>query len=100
MAKTYYVYLLASHSRVIYIGVTSDLRRRIWEHRHGMRSGFASRYRATHLVYFEATNDARSAIRREKEIKGWSRRRKISLIETANAGWLDLAADWFGPEGG
>jgi putative endonuclease len=98
MAKTYYVYLLASHSRVLYTGVTSDLQRRIWEHRHGVRSGFATRYRVHRLVHFETTSDVQSAIRREKEIKGWSRSRKIELVETNNAGWLDLAADWFGPE--
>jgi putative endonuclease len=98
MAKTYYVYLLASHSRVLYTGVTSDLQRRIWEHRHGVRSGFATRYRVHQLVHFETTSDVQSAIRREKEIKGWSRSRKIELVETNNAGWLDLAADWFGPE--
>ena len=100
MPNGYTVYVLASHSRTLYVGVTSDLQRRIWEHRHGLRSGFASRYRTHQLVHFEQTNDVHSAIRREKELKSWSRARKIALIEATNAGWLDLARDWFPDEAG
>jgi putative endonuclease len=100
MPRTYAVYILASRSRTLYVGVTSDLRRRVWEHRHGVKSGFASRYRMYQLVHFEETGDVLSAIRREKELKSWSRARKIALIEAANAGWLDLARDWFPAEAG
>jgi putative endonuclease len=88
-------YILASLSRRLYIGVTNDLVRRIWEHRSGVQVGFTARCRITRLVYFEATPNIRAAIQREKEIKGWSREKKIQLIESTNAGWLDLAHDWF-----
>jgi putative endonuclease len=91
----YYVYIVTNRSRTIYTGVTNDLKRRMWEHKTKAVEGFTSRYRMTQLVYFEATSDVRSAIEREKVIKGWVRRRKIALIETANPGWLDLSADWF-----
>ena len=94
MPRTYYVYILASKSRVLYIGVTGNLLRRLHEHRAAQRPGFTSRYRVTKLVYFESTADVRAAIAREKELKGWSRRRKVELIEHTNAGWLDLASDW------
>ena len=92
--RQFYVYLLASHSRRLYIGVTNDLLRRIAEHREGM-CDFTSRYQITRLMYFETTENAMSAIAREKEIKGWLRRRKIELIEKENPAWQDLAADWF-----
>jgi len=80
MSRTYYVYILASKSRRLYIGVTNDLPRRMWEHK------------IDRLVYFEDTTDVRSAIEREKQLKGWRREKKISLIETINAAWEDLSA--------
>lgn len=89
------VYILSSLSRRLYIGVTSDLVRRMWEHRSGRIVGFTARHHITRLVHFEATPNIRAAIEREKEIKGWSRRKKLELIETTNAGWHDLAHDWF-----
>ena len=95
MPKTYYVYILASKARVLYVGVTGNLLRRLHEHRAAQRPGFTSRYRVTRLVYFETTSDVHAAIAREKQLKGWSRRRKVELIERTNAGWLDLARDWF-----
>jgi putative endonuclease len=76
---------------VFYTGVTSDLRRRVWEHKTGTGSGFASRYRTTKLVYFEVTNSITAAILREKQIKGGSRQKKLHLIMTMNPGWDDLA---------
>jgi len=91
----FFIYILASRSRVLYTGVTRDLIRRLYQHRNGLVPGFTSRYRVTRLVYFEETPEARSAFRREREIKGWSRGKKIQLIESMNAGWLDLAEDWF-----
>ena len=95
MEERFHVYILASHSRVLYTGVTRDLIRRIHQHRQGEIPGFTRQYRVTRLVYFEETSEARHAFKRERQIKGWSRRKKIQLIESLNPGWLDLAEDWF-----
>jgi putative endonuclease len=95
MSVRFHVYILASHSRVLYAGVTRDLTRRIYQHRLGQIPGFTQRYHVTRLVYFEETPSARAAFEREHQIKGWSRAKKIQLIESVNAGWLDLAQDWF-----
>ncbi len=91
----FYVYILASRSRVLYTGSTRDLVRRLHQHRMGLIPGFTRKYRVTQLVYYEATPSARFAFDRERQIKGWSREKKIRLIESMNAGWLDLAIDWF-----
>jgi len=91
----FWVYILASHSRVLYTGVTRNLLRRVYQHRIGQVPGFTRRYEVTHLVYFEETPSARSAFEREHQIKGWSREKKIRLVESVNAGWVDLAEDWF-----
>ena len=90
------VYILTNRKRtVLYTGVTSDLPTRVAEHRTKLDAGsFASRYNADRLVYFETTPDITAAIAREKQIKGWLRRRKIELIESVNPDWNDLAADW------
>ncbi len=92
--KSYYVYITASKSRVIYTGVTNDLKRRIYEHKNKLIPGFTSRYNADRLVYFEETSDVRSAIQREKQIKGWVREKKIALIESVNPTWRDLSLDF------
>jgi putative endonuclease len=92
--KTAYVYMLASHSRVLYVGVTTDLRLRVAQHRAGSLGGFTAKYSLKRLVYFEAHDSIRAAIAREKQIKGWRREKKIRLIEQTNLGWLDLAASW------
>ena len=92
--RTYYVYIMASLSRRLYIGVTNDLRRRVCEHKRLQVPGFTRTYRVTRLVYFEASSDIRAAIAREKRLKQWPRRRKVGSIEANNAGWLDLSADW------
>jgi putative endonuclease len=89
--RTYYVYIMASRSRVLYTGVTNDLARRVNEHKRGFNAGFTSRYRVTRLVYFEEFPDIRDAIAREKAIKGWKRPRKISLVDARNPTWEDLA---------
>jgi putative endonuclease len=91
--RQYYVYILASHSRCIYVGVTNDLTKRLYYHRSAVR-GFVAKYRVYKLVYFETHRHPMNAIAREKQIKGWVRRKKIDLIERAYAGWLDLAAGW------
>ena len=89
--KQYWVYILTNHARTLYTGVTNDLPRRLAEHRAGRGGAFTARYKIAQLVYFEEHGDARDAIRREKEIKGWTREKKLRLVEEGNAGWLDLA---------
>lgn len=96
MTKTFHVYILASRSRALYIGVTSDLMGRVFQHREHLIPGHTSRYRITRLVHYEATEDAYAAISREKQIKGWQREKKLELIQTSNPTWEDLAADWYG----
>ena len=95
MESRFFVYILASHSRVLYTGSTRDLLRRLHEHRQGLIPGFTKKYHITRLVYYEDAGDARSAFQRERQIKGWVRERKIQLIESVNAGWIDLAKDWY-----
>jgi len=95
-SERFYVYILASRSRVLYVGMTRNLHRRMFEHRHSLVAGFTAQYRVTRLVHFEETSSVRSAAARERQIKGWSRAKKIELIESHNLGWRDLAADWFG----
>ena len=95
--KTYHVYIMASASRVLYIGVTGDLLRRVLEHKEMSVPGFTARYRVTELAYFEAFGEIRIAIAREKQIKGWLRARKIALIESFNPHWRDLAAELQSP---
>ncbi len=94
MSKQYYVYIMASRSRALYTGVTNDLQQRVYQHQHHVSPGFTSRYDVTRLVYYEVTRDIRSAIAREKQIKGWLRAKKVSLIESVNPRWEDLSADW------
>jgi putative endonuclease len=89
--RCYYTYIMASRSRVLYVGVTNDLARRVNEHKQGIKPGFTSMYRVTRLVHYEEFADIRAAIAREKAIKGWKRSRKISLIEEHNPTWEDLA---------
>ena len=90
----YFTYILASHSKRIYVGMTNDLVKRLWEHR-SSATGFVGSYRTTRLVYFETHPNPMNAITREKQIKGWLRSKKVALIETANPLWEDLAAGWF-----
>ena len=89
--RVYWVYIMASRSRVLYTGVTNDLGRRAKEHKQGLVAGFTQQYRITRLVYFEEFSDIRAAIAREKQVKGWVRSRKIKLIEERNPTWDDLA---------
>jgi putative endonuclease len=89
-----YVYILSNVSRSLYVGVTSDLERRVAEHKRKVISGFTRKYNLTLLVYYEIASDIRSAIEREKQIKGWLRVRKVALVESVNPHWLDLSAEW------
>jgi putative endonuclease len=93
MRRQFYVYILANSSRMLYIGVTSNLHRRLQEHRAGVGSSFCFRYRLRRLVYVEATDDVYAAISREKELKRWRREKKVALIVRANPQWRDLARD-------
>ena len=88
--NSYYVYIASNTSRTLYIGVTNDLERRMYEHCHHLVPGFTSNYNVHQLVYFEETSDIESAILREKQLKGWLRRKKVALIESVNPQWEDL----------
>lgn len=94
--QQYYVYILANKMRRLYVGMTNDLERRVWEHRTKAAEGFTSRYNIDRLIWYESTSEVMAAIEREKEIKGWRREKKICLIESENPGWMDLERDWFG----
>jgi putative endonuclease len=92
--KCYWVYIAASRSRVLYTGITNDIDRRMWEHKIKENpKSFASQYNCNRLVYCEDHDDVNQAIRREKQIKGWNRARKIKLIESMNPDWKDLTSD-------
>ena len=93
--RSYYVYMMTNKSGTLYVGVTNDLERRVHEHKHGFLDGFTKKYKMDRLVYYEETPDAWSAIEREKQMKGWIRRKKIELIQSMNPRWLDLAAAWY-----
>ena len=91
----YFVYILSNWcDSVVYIGVTRDLRWRLYEHRNGLADGFTKKYNVHKLVYFEYTNDVRVAIEREKQLKGWTRAKKNALIQKMNPTWRDLSDDW------
>jgi putative endonuclease len=92
--RDYYVYIAASLSRCLYVGVTNDLRRRMAEHAAGTLPGHTRCYRISRLVYFEQTTNVVAAIAREKQLKRWPRWRKIRLIEERNRDWRDLRTDW------
>ncbi len=92
--QEYYVYIMSNVSRTLYVGVTNDLQRRLYQHQQKLSPGFTRKYNITLLVYFEATPDVLAAIAREKQIKGWLRAKKVALIESANPKWLDLSAQW------
>ncbi len=90
IAKGGWVYIVSGHSRRLYIGVTSDLSGRIWEHKNAAYEGFTKKNKLNQLVYFEFFHDIEVAIAREKQLKGWSRAKKINLIEKMNPAWEDL----------
>jgi putative endonuclease len=94
--RWYYFYIMASRSRNLYCGVTSDMFKRAWQHKHHRLRGFTARYNIDRLVYYELYSDIRSAIDREKQVKRWSRSKKLTLIESKKPTWIDLAAEWYG----
>ena len=91
----YFVYILSNwNDSVLYIGVTSNLPRRLYQHRNGLADGFTKKYNVHKLVYYEHTNDVYSAISREKQLKNWNRSKKNTLIESQNPRWDDLSESW------
>jgi putative endonuclease len=93
--RHYYVYMLASRTRRLYVGMTNDLERRVWQHKTRVNDGFTSQYNIERLVWYESTSQVLDAIAREKQVKSWRREKKIELIEADNPGWADLAHDWY-----
>ncbi len=94
MPRQFYVYLMTNISRTLYIGVTNNLERRVHEHRKKEADGFTRKYNITMLAYFEEFDSIRDAIEREKQLKNWSRTKKVTLIERENPEWRDLSAGW------
>jgi putative endonuclease len=92
--NVYHVYILASASRVLYTGITNDLRRRVFEHQARRVPGFTQKYHVTELMYCEAFRDVRTAIAREKQIKALTRAKRVALIDKLNPHWRNLSADW------
>ena len=91
MIETYYVYILTNwNNHVMYIGVTNNLERRLYEHRTGVNEGFSKKYNTHKLVYFESCSEIRDAIAREKQLKGWIRKRKNELVESTNPSWKEI----------
>ncbi len=90
----YCVYIMSSYRGTLYTGVTNDLERRVYEHRHKLVAGFTRKYNVSKLVHFESTENIESAIAREKQIKGWRRSKKTELIESVNPYWTDLSDGW------
>jgi len=93
--KTYYVYIMASNSGTLYIGVTSNIKKRVYEHKNHLIPGFTDKYNIDRLLYFEKIGDPASAINREKQIKAWRREKKTKLIDSMNPEWDDLSQDWY-----
>jgi putative endonuclease len=94
--SNFYVYILAGHSRTLYIGVTNELERRVYEHKTKAEpNSFTAKYNVDRLVYYEDTNDVIVAIEREKQLKGWTRAKKIKLIKRMNPYWFDLSDRWY-----
>lgn len=94
----YYTYVVASRSLTLYIGMTRDLEKRVFEHKCKLNDGFSAQYNCSRLVWFERFSGPRGAIVREKQLKGWKRAKKIALITKRNPTWIDLSEKWYEPE--
>jgi len=94
-SKTFHVYMVASRSRTLYLGVTSDILKRVWQHKNKTFKGFSSTYECNRLVWYELFALGVEAIPREKQIKRWNRAKKLALIEAMNPAWIDLAEEWY-----
>ena len=95
MVREYCSYMMGSYCGALYAGVTNDLTRRLYEHQQKFVEGFTKKYNVTKLVYYEAADSIEAAIEREKQVKGWLRRKKVALIESVNPYWEDLAKEWY-----
>jgi putative endonuclease len=95
---SYFTYIMASRSRTLYIGVTGDLHKRVFQHKWRECGGFTARYNCDRLVWYEGFREVGEAILREKELKGWRREKKLTLIASMNPAWVDLARDWYQAE--
>jgi len=93
--EQYYIYIMTNKSKTLYTGMTNNLERCVYEHKNKLIKGFTKKYNIIRLVYYEISNDVEAAIAREKQIKGWLRRKKIDLIESVNPQWKDLSKGWF-----
>ena len=93
--KQYYIYIMTNRSKTLYTGVTSELAGRVYQHKDGTGSAFTSKYKINRLVYYKEFSDITDAIAREKQIKGWVRKKKINLIESTNPTWDDLSSEWY-----
>ena len=93
--KTFYVYIMASKTGTLYVGITNNIKRRVYEHKNHLIPGFTDKYKIERLLYVETVNDPISAIKREKQIKAWRREKKVSLIDSINPKWNDLSQDWY-----
>ena len=93
--RGYFVYIMASVSGTLYIGMSNDIKRRVWEHKQHLIKGFTDDYDIDRLLYFESFEDVSEAIEREKQLKGWKREKKIGLIDSLNCKWEDLAEGWY-----
>jgi putative endonuclease len=93
--KTAYVYIMGSVTGMLYVGVTSNLERRVWQHKNHLHEGFTTRYNVTRLLYIEEYSRVDDAIAREKQIKGWARAKKLAIIRERNPRWNDLAWNWY-----
>jgi putative endonuclease len=94
----YFTYIVASRSHTLYIGITGSLLKRVFQHKRKLHEGFSATYNCTRLVWFERYVGPGNAIAREKQLKGWTRAKKIALIEKANPTWSDLSKEWYTPE--
>jgi putative endonuclease len=96
--RTYFAYINASRSHTLYVGVTGNLHKRIFQHKWKEHNGFTERYNCDRLVWFEVFQEVGKAISREKQLKGWRREKKIALIEKSNPAWVDLSREWYEAE--
>lgn len=95
--RQYHVYIMTNRSDTLYVGVTNDLQRRVYEHRNKLADGFTKKYNMNSLVYYEVADNPEAEISREKQIKGWLRAKRIALIESMNPHWRDLSDGWCPP---
>ena len=94
--KNFYIYIMTNNSKTLYVGITNNLVRRVYEHKNKLIDGFTKKYNLAKLVYYELINDADSAIKREKQLKNWHRQWKVNLIESLNKEWKDLSDKFLG----